>query len=298
MSIGELRDELVALEAGSFILSDDEELQERIRNIHIGFQVSAPILNVGTLIFRAVQIVDKPFYKGRLSYPPLDRILVNGRLNRAGEAMFYGSLDEFGSCLRECRCAEGQNFAVSVWKTTKLITLGHLGYSREVINEVKAKRNLPSWSERKEDTERNALIRAWQARVFTRVVPAGEEHLYRLGIALRDFALGPMVQTDETLPNFFAGIMYPTISMWLLGDNLALLPSVVDSSLRLHQVILLTVESIVESPFQDGGKQWDHNLRMNDFARAFRLDGRLVWNAESTALSVSPFQITGTTIPT
>jgi hypothetical protein len=290
MPLDELRAELALLEEGAFTSISDEELLARIRRMQKGFRFSAPIFHPGTTIFRAVRVAEKPFYKARLSYPPLDRIHVNGRLNRAGEAVFYGSLGDFGPCLCECRCAEGENFAVSVWKTMKPITLSHLGYSRKTVDQLNVKRDLPSWTESKHDTERNALIRAWQARVFTRIIPEGEEHLYRLGLAFRIFALGSMVQTDSNLPDFFAGVTYPTISMWLLGDNVALLPSVVDSSLSLHEVIFLTVQSIVESPLKDGKKR-TYNTRFIDFARAFRVDGRLVWNGESTALSVSPCSV-------
>jgi hypothetical protein len=100
------------------------------------------------------------------------------------------------------------------------------------------------------------------------------------------------VQADSHAPGlFFAGVLYPTISMWLLGDNVALLPSVVDSSLSLQEVIYLTIESILESPRADGGKEWSYNTRITDYAKTIRRDGRLVWNQESTALSVSPWQI-------
>jgi hypothetical protein len=296
--IEELPAELAILESGTL---DDEELLKRVRKIHTDFRISVPVFHPGTTIYRAVRVTEKPLYRMRISYPPPDRIRVNGRLNRAGEPIFYGSLDQFASCLCECRCAEGQQFAVSVWKTTEPIALAHFGYSREVMDEVKAKRDLPPWSESKGDTERNALLRAWQARVFTRVVSEGEEHLYRLTIALRDFALSAIAASsiahiDPNLPRSIGGITYPAIAMWLLGDNVALLPSVVDKSLRLQEVMFLTLESIVEALGENNDKQWAYNLRIHDTAKLFRSDGRLVWNQESTALSVSPLQFTGTTL--
>ena len=297
MPINELREQLAALEAGSFTTLSDEELQGRIGSIHTGFTVITPQFEPGTLIYRAVRVVTKPLYKARISYPPLDLIRVNGRLNRAGEAMFYGSLGNPSSCLLECHCAEGGTFAVSTWKTTKPIILQHLGYSRQVLDEVKTKRDLPNSVEHKDDTERNALIRAWQARVFTRIVPEGQEHLYRLGIALRKNAVGSMLGMPPDRSQCFAGIIYPAVSVWLSGDNVALLPSVVDRSMSLQEVMFLTVKSIVESPLEDGGKKTLYHLRATDFARAFRRDGRLVWNGDSTALSVSQWQIADSTVP-
>lgn len=294
--INELRDNLAALEAGSFASLSDEELRERIGSVHAGFTITTPQFEPGTLIYRAVRAVTKPFYKARISYPPRDRVRVNGRLNRVGEAMFYGSFGNPSSCLLECQCAEGETFAVSTWKTTKPVILNHLGYSRQVMDEVKTKRDLPNWAEYEDDTERDALIRAWQARVFTRTVPEGQEHFYRLGIALCENALGStLLGMPPPSPQRFAGIIYPAVAAWLLGDNVALLPSVVDTSMSLQEVMLLTVKSIIETPVADGGKKTLYHLRATDFARAFRRDGRLVWNGESTALSVSPWQIAGTT---
>jgi hypothetical protein len=171
LSMDELGLELAALEAGSFLSLTDENLEARIRFLHKGFRFQCPVFPAGTTIFRAVRVATKPLDKGRLSYPPIDRVRANGRLNRAGEPMFYGSLEQFGSCLCECRCAEGEHFAVSVWRTMKPLTFNHLGYSRETLDEVKARRELPIWANGKDDDERNVLIRAWQARVFTRIVP-------------------------------------------------------------------------------------------------------------------------------
>jgi hypothetical protein len=296
LPIEELRKELADLEAG-FTRMSDEELDQKIRILHTGFRNNVSLFHPGMTILGAVQVSPKPFYKSRLSYPPLDRIRVNGRVNRAGEAMFYGALGESAilSCLRECDCAEGEDFAISVRKTTKPIVVMHFGYSLKMIEEAKARRDLPEWAEIEYEDERSALIREWQSRVFTRVVPDGEEHLYRLGIALRNFALSPLAGPRPNIPEFIAGITYPAVSMWLLGDNIALLPAVADNNLSLQRVIYLKVASLIESGREDGGKEWSYGINENDFAMNIHYDDRLVWNGESTALSVSPWRITNAT---
>ena len=245
LSMDELRTELAVLEA-DFTSLTYTDLHDRLTRMHYGFELDMPHYYPGAKIFRAVRVKSKPLYKACVSYPPPDRVTKDGRLNRAREVMFYGSVDRYDSCLYECRCAVGDIFAVSVWKTTKTLTLNHLGYSPEAMPTIGANGHMPRWIERDETNERNALIRAWQARVFTRLVPEGQEHLYKLGIALRDFALGPIKEPnpDQT---FFAGIVYPSMSMGLLGDNVALLPSVVDSSLLLEEVLLLEMKSILPS---------------------------------------------------
>src|ERR1700723_1815080 len=97
LSLDDLREELSQLEAGSFVGLSDEQLAEKIRHIHGDFMIHAPIYQVGTMIYRAVRITERPSHKSQISYPPPQCAVVNGRLNRAGEVMFYGALNQFAS---------------------------------------------------------------------------------------------------------------------------------------------------------------------------------------------------------
>ena len=130
--------------------------------------------------------------------------------------MFYGALSQFATCLLECGHKVGDFFAISVWLTTSSMTMNHLGYSQAVLDQMKARRELPSFAKSSADDERNRMIREWQCRVFTTTVPHNQEDLYRLPIALKDFALGRMVQTFPNLPTLFSGVIYPSVAMWLL----------------------------------------------------------------------------------
>jgi hypothetical protein len=198
LSIDELRCELAALESGSFTSMSDDQLRDHIGLLHDGFNITRPIYPPGQMICRAVRVTEKPRHKARLSCPPVNRVLVNGRLNRAGQVMFYGTFGGYEVCLRESRCAAGDLFAVSVWKTTGPLMLHHFGYSKEVFTETKTERETPIWAQHVADNERNALLRAWQARVFTQSIADGQEHLYRLSIALTDLALQHLRRTRST----------------------------------------------------------------------------------------------------
>lgn len=290
LPLDELRRELLDLEAGSFVNLTDEALQEKIRLIHTGFTFNAPIYPVGTLIYRAVRVAERPSHKSQISYPPLQYAGVNGRLNKAGEVMFYGALNQFASCLIECGQKVGEFFAVSAWLTTSVMTMNHLGYSQAVLDQMKARRELPFFAKWEADSERNRIIREWQCRVFTATVPRHQEHLYRLSIALKNFALSPMVQTDPNAPTLFSGVIYPSVAMWLLGDNIAILPSEVDTKLNLFEVILLTLDSVTVTPTNDGGNQTSHGLKTYDFARSDG-EGNLLWGQTSRVVyppGVSP----------
>jgi hypothetical protein len=113
--------------------------------------------------------------------------------------------------------------------------------------------------------------------VFTQHVPAGQEELYRLPIALKDFAL--------PTPGPFSGILYPSIAMYALMDNVAQLIPEVDTKLKLFEVIFLTVESSFETPTEDGGKKTEVNLRCWDFARPDS-SGNLIWGQVSQVMSL------------
>jgi len=160
------------------------------------------------------------------------------------------------------------------------MTLNHLGYSPEALQRARANRELPFFAKVNKDSERSALLQAWQARVFTQAVRAGHEHLYRLSIALKEFALSPMVQIDPKAPPLFSGVMYPAVAMWLLGDNVAILPSEVDAKMKMFEVILLTLESVDEAKQPDGGTTWSYNIRAFDHARP-DLKGNLIWGQRS-----------------
>jgi predicted Fe-S protein YdhL (DUF1289 family) len=295
LSIDDLRSELAALESNSFTSMSDDELKNRIRLLHDRFEVTRPICHPGKMICRAVRVTERPRHKARLSYPPADRVLVNGRLNRAGQVMFYGTFGGYEVCLRESRYAVGDLLAVSVWKTIEPLMFHHFGYSKEVFSKARTIREIPTWAQHSADSERNALIRAWQARVFTRLIADGQEHLYRLSIALTDFALQPLVQSDPALPSFCAGVQYPSVSLWLQGDNIALLPSAVDRSLSLEGVALIKVESITDSLTEDGSAKQICEIREQEYCNGSMPSGHLIWNKDSTISSVPSWQITDST---
>jgi hypothetical protein len=113
MDIDALKKELADLEGGSFTALPDSALSEQIRRLHTGFVIRAPIFPVETRIFRAVKVSERPSNKARVSYPPQQFVTSNGRLNRPGEVMFYGSIGQPFSCLYECAWKIGEFFAVS-----------------------------------------------------------------------------------------------------------------------------------------------------------------------------------------
>ena len=243
LPLEELKRELDALEHGSFAALCDDELRERVKQIHEGLIIQAFIVPAEKLIFRAVKVTQRPVSKQRISYPPPEAVRTLGRCNRAGEVMFYGAFNQFVSCIHELSWQPGDLFALSAWLTKAQMTFNHLGYSAETLTRFNALRQLPFFSNPETGSDRNWLIRKWQARVFTQRVPAGQDHLYRLPIALKEAALWPIGQPNLEGLKMFSGIIYPSIATSALADDVAILPSEVDAKMALLEVNFLTVDS-------------------------------------------------------
>ena len=266
----------------------DAELDASIGKLHTGFMMSAPIYKVeeSRHIFRAVSVTEKPTHVARVSYPPPEKA-PQGRFNRPQEPLFYGSLGQFNSCLLECRCEPNNVFAVSSWRLTKDILLNHLGYSAAALEALKTKRELPNWAIIKNDTEHNKILRLWQGRVVTKVIPTGQEHLYRLGCSLYRFSTPKFEQIDPNAPKFFGGIIYPSVATWMIFDNVALFPSTVDTSLSIEEVVLVRLESIDERPLPNKGKEWRYRLRVLDIALSDQ-SGNLIWGQRNSQAIGNP----------
>jgi len=283
LPLDELQQELSDLENGSFTSLTDGELHEKIRTINEGFVIHAPIVQPGTIIYRAVKISKRPTHKSRISYPPVELIKTNGRLNRVGEVMFYGSFDQLASCLYECSCDVGDFFAISFWLTKQAMMFNHLGYSTKVLSELKSNRDLPFFAQMQEESERNRIFREWQAKVFTKHIPFDQTHLYRLPIALKDYALGKVVGTNPNGPSGFSGIIYPSIALRLLTDNVAIMPTEVDSKLDLIEVILITLDATREIIKEDGSTETQTTFKTYAFARPDAI-GNLIWGQKSQVI--------------
>lgn len=286
-----LREVLLGIEKIALAGTTVEELHRLLLYVHCGSSQITPVFDAGLDVFRAVRVDSKPLYKNRLSYPPQRFVQQNGRLNAAGEVIFYGSVGQPWGTLYECRAKPGELYAIGRWRTTSPIVLNHLGYSSALVNATVPRRQQQSWMVGGEVNSRDAVLRSWQSEAFTRHVEVGDEYLYALTIALGRLAMGEInnLNNSSGMPTEFAGVMYPSISVKLYTDNVALRPAVVDSSLELMEVTFLRIQDIPEvDPL---GKNYLARLVVTtlDTALSHRRDGRLVWLRESTALSISPW---------
>jgi hypothetical protein len=279
----ELKTELDALERGSFAALSDDDLRERVKQIHEGLSIQVPIIPPEKLIFRAVKVTQRPVSKMRIGYPPSGAVKTLGRCNRAGEVMFYGAFNQFVSCIQELSWQPGDLFALSAWLTTAPMLFNHLGFSAETLTNFNASRDLPFFSNAANGSDRNWLIRQWQARVFTQLVPVGQEHLYRLPVALKEAALWPIGQPRPKGLEMLSGIIYPSVATSALADNVAILPSEVDKKMALLEVNFLVVDSARMITGSGASTAAEMCVISYDCARSTE-DGNLVWGQQSQIL--------------
>jgi hypothetical protein len=282
-----LEDSLALIEEQARAGADLDELERAISQAHSNYIYLTPGFEAGTLVYRAVHVSEKPHYQSRISYPPSEYVKRCGRLNVVGETVFYGSLGAPANCFFECRAQVGNLFAVGTWQTTKLLYWDHFGYSQEAFRSLPSERMAP-WQQYGIRESRTNLLRNWQAKVFTALVNDLQEDHYRLGIALSRWALN----SKSKIP--LAGLVYPSVAGKLSGDNIMIFPHVVDSSLELRRVDLVRVVSIdtletVKSATL-GDIIGEVKARHLDSSFEHRRDGRLIWNRESTAMSITPWR--------
>jgi hypothetical protein len=285
------RETLKAIETIASHGETPEELHRLLKYVHCGTISVTPAFEPGLEIFRAVRIDTKPFHRSRLSYPPQRYVTQHGRLNAIGEVLFYGSVGQIGNSLYECRANTGDLFAMGCWRTTRTLVLNQMGYSSKDVDSRAPGRPRQTWiNGAPVDGTRDSLLHAWQSEVFTKNVARGEEWQYNLSIALARLALdGIKENEDRNLPKEFAGVLYPSISSKLYGNNVALRPSAVDSSLELSKVLFLKVKEIPEIEYRGREEVSTVEVDIIDHAVPNQRDGSLIWSKESTVLSVKPW---------
>ena len=79
--------------------------------------------------------------------------------------------------------------AVGKWRMKSPFLLNNIGYTSKSFDELQSNRAVPDWSVIKEPPKgSNALRKEFLSREFTRRVQKGEEHLYKLSIAVAEEA--------------------------------------------------------------------------------------------------------------
>ena len=265
---------------------DIDKLKRWLRVRTGGYTVSINSVPPHHRLFRGVKRTDRPTEVSHLSYPPLGKEGM-GRLNRPGDSIFYGTVAG-PAVFYELRAKPGDLIAFSEWELTESLWFHHLGYHPSALRTIGARptpERLRLTHPIPGESNSNRNMRRELSRAFTANVIQSEEYKYKQSIAInellfdnsspfRDQAGGPVHRSA-------AGTVYPSLQMRGSADNIAILPSFVDSSLRPVNVQYIRIEASNEaslsytfltegiaSEFPNGHIQWIEKLPIESKRRS------------------------------
>ncbi len=240
--------------------ADIDELKDSLFILFKGYVHQSPTLKPGQLIYRGVRWDEKPHNIDQLSYRPSKLVRVLGRANRSGESLFYGCTS-IQSIFYELGLESQDKVAVAKWKMQSPFLLNNVGYTSTSFDNLQANRAIPDWGLIKEPPEHpNAIRREFFSQEFTKIVQEGDEHLYKLSIAIAEKHIhGAM----------FAGLLYPSVAQHANADNMALKPDYVDRGMSVEDVQYIKVN---KHP-----KELEYSIEVLDSAKQFSDSGEILW---------------------
>ncbi len=234
-----------------------------------------PILRfAGSLLSRARPLSRRPSHISELSYPPAAMVSVNGRLNAAGESLFYASIGESATPFVEVGAQAGETYALSVWSQKEDLLINHLGFSRSLMERLQPSRKFYPGLGPANDSEAVSFPSEWMSGVFTKRVSKGNENEYRPSIGLAKWAFS---HTD------LDGVLYPSIPFASVSDNVALRPETVDAKIQLEKVRFVVIDEILSAVTSPRLYAPMYKFRILDQCGRPGPTGRLDWLSEPTA---------------
>jgi hypothetical protein len=248
-------------------------------------------LTKGNILYRGVRCEERPSSIRRISYPP-SKIVKLGRMNRDGQPRFYGCAGPrppAGRILNpaaaapavfyELRAKVGDRIALSAWEATEPLLMYNLGYHTRALQQmgtqeqnITARQNITNAIPN--ETSANAQMHYRVSKAFAADVPQGKEYRYKQSVAINEtlgeFELLPP-DGAQAAPSHseVAGTAYPTVQMRGDADNVVLLPTLVDSSLKIKSVNYVMIEGVNESASE-------YRLLTIGFANTFS-DNEIKW---------------------
>jgi hypothetical protein len=280
-----------------------DEVKKRLEPLMIGYGNESPIVDPGAFLYRARRL-SPAFHKANgitrqdLIYPPAN-VAPQGRLNRAGQPMFYSSMHKASVFFELPDLKAGDEIILTFWKTNQQMFVNNIGYTEFAFKQLGAKRPLPKWGApaapgSTEETvslptipkevlevalsmDQSRELKEAFSKYFMRAVAVDEAFKYKLTIAIGEMHLGSIVSHKTQ----FAGILYPSVRMWANGDNLALLPWFVDNHLEFRKAVHVRIKSRTETTM---------DIDYLDAAHDFDASGRLNWLGRIRKWTLQPKQ--------
>jgi hypothetical protein len=272
--------------------------------------VESPVFDPGVFLYRARKVTPAFNKKLGIKYDdiiqPPKQIARLGRINRDNEPVFYCSMNKEAVFFELEGVSTNDEVILTFWVTTDKMFVNNIGYTEHVFERLGAKRPCPLWipAERQPENKRqpqsnqatvslpilperdleavlarddNGELRKAFSQYFMAEVEPTQRYEYKLTTAIGELHLG----TITNLGRQFAGILYPSVSMWANGDNLALLPSFVGEHLEFRKAVHFRIDRRDRTTF---------SVTRLDFAKNFGADGNLNWFGRLPRWTVQPGQ--------
>ncbi|MEP7234464.1 MAG: RES family NAD+ phosphorylase [Ignavibacteriota bacterium] len=235
-----------------------DEINELLKPIFGGYSLVVPRFQPGHRLFRSRILDHKPLHLHELVRPPTNPSLKEQRVNRHGQSVFYGSTNPSVTIV-EVHPKQGDFLAISLWKTTKVLTVNHVGYHNEAMKKLGSNKPTRSWNTEKvgERSDFEKLVDSFLARSFVEK----DAKFYKLTIAIAEMLFGQ---------DFFDALLYPSISLRAEGDNFAIKASFADNSIDLVNVTFAEIREVNEA-------EEYFRLENLDFANSIASDGKILW---------------------
>jgi hypothetical protein len=239
-SISAIRRRIAELKRIDLLRADIGLIKSRLEPLILGLTTMAPQIDVNDRIYRGVpwDADAKPTHHKHVSYPPPQCVRRYGRVNRAGQPMFYCT-NMYQAPPYELACQLGQHVATSRWRVVRRLVVQNCGFSDESLANLSPAAPVP-FHRIQVRTLQDTAVYDFFSSEFTRAVQEGDEHLYKLSIAIAERLC------DDTFP----GIMYPAVAFRGLSGNYALFPQYVDNCLQLESVEWLRVNRCLRDPHE------------------------------------------------
>lgn len=229
----------------------------------VGLRMEAPCFEVGLRLFRA-RAMPRPTSRQELWCPSFGATKL-GRVNREKDVVFYSTTTRDGAIF-EIQPQKGDTVGLGIWETTTDIRVSHLGYLPALFGEAGSRRPVPPWARHPTvpDTDpANLELAKLIESEFTQQVPLGQEHRYKISVAVGEVLLDA--------PDIDA-LAYPALRMRWNADNLALKPQVAERVLQFAGAEYLRIEEVLNPGY-----------RVALLASSDRLsdDGRIQWKVRN-----------------
>ena len=256
-----------------------------------GYTLATPILRPDPELrfYRGVPLRSnemKPSNIQRISYPPPHLVTKYQRANRIGESRFYCSTSR-GTTLYELGVHPGDYIIISRWHLRTSLIATNIGYTNKVLDKYNGKRTEKDiwWKKSDEKEEINQLIHEFFSDSFSQQIINGEEHQYKLSIAISEGLFGnpaingvfPSNIKNQPEECRLGILLYPSFARKANTDNVVILPEFIDKYFELKYIEYIYIDKVMSDK--------NINLTIMDFANSTELDGTIEWRGRAPVWS-------------